>query len=393
MSEYRASAGIERLRERAERLGLPMSVLFQLTDKCNYRCAHCYEVHEDRNELRLDEIQRILGELAQAGVLFLTLTGGEPFMRRDIDDILVSARQHRFAVRLYTTGHFIDDARADRLAELAIQEVHLSLYGGDAASHEAITLMPGSFERTVAAARRLRKRGLGVIIKSPVMTVNVRRYRELIDLIEGLGCTYSLDPKVTPREDGDRSPLHLRPSDTDLAEFYSTFRDLEAATQWREQALAPAANLDGSSCSIGQSSVSINPQGKVFGCVALPIPVGDLREQSFASVWKESAKLQELRSIRWRDIPICRDCTVRPFCSRCHATALLEDGKLLGPSLEACRHAVATREGLRLRGKIGPDELTELPVPLREGAQNEAPVKQRPVLAYGFRSAALRIID
>ena len=374
--------------DRAEQLGVPVSVTFQITDRCNYRCAHCYETHGEAEELSTGEIKRILGEIAAAGVLFLTLTGGEVFMRRDLDEILVEARRLQFAVRLYTTGHFVDKERARRLKELAIQEVHLSLYAPDAQTHDAVTLMPGSFERTVAAARRLRAENVFVVLKSPVMAGNVRKVEAYRALVTELDCKYAMDPTLTTREDGERSPLHLRPSAEDLTQFFATYD-----TEIRAPDPAPfdyAAQNRTGPCSIGRTSCSINPQGLVFGCASLPVPVGDLRKDRFASVWRDSPQLSRLRSITWGDLAICNTCEVRPYCSRCHAMALLEDGNMLGPSTESCRQAVAARESLRQRGLIAADAPAPLPPPLRDGAKPDR--HRSEPLAYGFRPAGLRVI-
>src|SRR5262245_40508758 len=107
------------LAARAQREGRPTTVTFQITDRCNYECVHCYQEHETHdNELTTAEVLRILDELADAGVLFLTFMGGEVFMRRDADEILAAAHARGFALRLLTTGHHITDKRADFLATL-----------------------------------------------------------------------------------------------------------------------------------------------------------------------------------------------------------------------------------------------------------------------------------
>lgn len=392
MSLYAGIGAAEAFVDRAVRLNIPATVTFQITDRCNYRCAHCYETHEDRDELTTFEIKDVLSQLAAMGVLFLGITGGEVYMRRDLDEILAYARELRFAIRLLTTGHFIDDQRAARLKELAIQEVHISLYGADAETHELVTQMPGSFERSVAAIRRLRAHDVFVVVKSPVMSVNIHKWKALRELVEELGCAYTMDPKVTSREDGDKSPLHLRASSGELLDFYSEFSEQTPgrAPDVSQPFDYQARNL-GSPCRIAATGCSINPQGKVFGCVSMPVAGGDLRKERFEDIWRGSTKFAQLRGIKWGDIAVCNECELRPFCNRCHAMALLEDGNMLGPSKEACRHAVAQRESFRARGLIPADTSSALPVPL-QGEAMPAPPRRTEKLAYGFRPSALRVI-
>jgi radical SAM protein with 4Fe4S-binding SPASM domain len=344
------TGGLAVWKAQTEMAGVPQSVLFQVTDRCNYRCVHCYETHGTAQELGTADVLRILHELADAGVLFLTFTGGEFFMRRDADELLAAARKLEFAVKLLTTGHFIDDRRADFIAELGVLEVSMSLYGADAATHEAITVHPGSFERTVAAALRLRARGVPVLLKTPVMSTNSSTWREFIAFAQSLDCRFALDPLVTGREDGEQSPTALRPDDEALRAFYREFGVDHHAPRFERAAGRELRPLDQTPCAAGQTTCRVNPQGLVFPCSSLPTPVGDLQKQPFSTIWRESPELQRLRGLTWDLLPICRTCDVRQYCSRCHAMALLEDGDLLGPSTEACRHAVVLRDALKERG-------------------------------------------
>jgi radical SAM protein with 4Fe4S-binding SPASM domain len=335
-----------RVRSRA-----PVTVLFQVTDRCNYGCIHCYETHGDKAELSLTEIDRILGEIAAAGTLFLTLTGGEFFMRRDAEDILRAARRHRFAVKLLTTGWFVTEERADLIAELGSIQVDMSFYAGDPAVHDHVTQIAGSWRRTVEAAERLRARGVIVTLKTPVMDLNVAGLEGMAEAARALGCEFMFDPKVTSREDGDRGPMSCRASDASLRAFYAS----EGLGVWQKVSSdvpTAAADLDDTPCRAGQDVCGINPQGLVSACHSIPIYGGDLRVQSFRDIWTGSAEIQRVRELTWRRIEECNRCEVRAHCNRCHAMAYLEDGKLDGPSSEACRHAVILRDLLRDRGLV-----------------------------------------
>lgn len=344
------------LADLAHRQGRPVTVTFQVTDRCNYECVHCYQEHTDHDELSFAEVVRILDELADAGVLFLTLMGGEFFMRRDADDILRAAHERGFAIKLLTTGHHVHDRRADLIASLRPIQVDMSLYAATPHLHEAITRQQGSWERTYAAARRLVERKVPVLLKAPVMEQNVEDLASLARLARELGARSSFDAKITGKEDSDQTPVALRMSQDTLRAFYrdegngmagflaTTYADFDPGRELRP--------LDHTPCRAGQQSVAINPQGQVWPCNALPIACGDLRTQSFHDVWTGSRRLEEVRYLRWAEIAECNVCELRSYCQRCHGMALLEQGELRGPSLEACRHAVAVRDSLRERGLI-----------------------------------------
>jgi radical SAM protein with 4Fe4S-binding SPASM domain len=371
MKSHRGAADV--LAEMARRQNRPVTVTFQVTDRCNYDCVHCYQAQAEAPELSFDEIARILRELADFGVLFLTLMGGEFFMRRDADDVLRLAHELGFAIKLLTTGHHVHDRRADLLASLRPIQVDMSMYAATPHRHDEITQHAGSWERTYAAARRLIERRVPVLLKAPVMESNAGELGALARLAATLGAETSFDAKLTGKEDTDQQPVALRMRASTLRTFYrggagcgddaagdNGIAEFLAQTYAGHDPATELRPLHHTPCRAGQQAVSINPQGKVWPCNALPIECGDLRVQSFAEIWGGSRPLEEVRTLRWAEIAECNACRLRSYCQRCHGMALLEQGALRGPSLEACRHAVAVRDSLRERGLI-PDTETELP--------------------------------
>jgi radical SAM protein with 4Fe4S-binding SPASM domain len=356
------------LAARAARSRAPTAATLQVTNRCNYECSHCYQVHDDHaDELSFEEIERILREFADAGVLFLVLMGGEFFMRRDADRILALGHELGFALRLKTTGHHVTDKRADFLATVRPLEVDLSVYAAGRHAHEEVTRHPGSFERTLAAARRLIERRIPVVLRCPVMQGNVGEIEALRQLARDLGAQVSFDPKIVAREDASLEPTTLRMDAEALRTFYRDAMGDTIAGQYvgfdacsgRKEGVEINAR-EASPCGAGARAVSVDPQGKVWPCNVLPVPSGDLRRQSFREIWYGSPQLEEVRAVRWAHLHECNACALRPYCQRCHAMALIEHGEMYGPSLEACRHAVATRDALRDRGVIPATE-TQLP--------------------------------
>lgn len=354
MKLHRRAADL--LAELAHRQGRPVTVTFQVTDRCNYECVHCYQEHIDRDELTFSEIERILREIADAGVLFLTLMGGEFFMRRDADDILRTAHELGFAIKLLTTGHHVHEKRADLIADMRPIQVDLSLYGSKPEVHEQITRHPGSWQRTYDAARRLIARKVPVLLKAPVMESNVSDLAELAELAREMGAESTFDAKITSMENTDQTPVGLRMRAATLRAFYrdqhNGVADYLAESYRQKDPESELRPLHHTPCRAGQQAVSINPRGEVWPCNALPIACGDLRTQSFEEIWSGSTDLAEIRDLRWAKLAECNRCPVRPYCQRCHGMALLEQGQMRGPSLEACRHAVAVRDTLRDQGLI-----------------------------------------
>ena len=147
------------MNQKALNLGLPISVHLDITYRCNERCVHCYLDHDDHGEMTTAEIIDVLEQLADAGVFFLSISGGEVLMRRDFFEIVERARQLLFNVKVKTNGVMIREKEAARLRQLGVEQVQISVYSHRPEVHDAITKLPGSLKRTIRAIRFLKSTG------------------------------------------------------------------------------------------------------------------------------------------------------------------------------------------------------------------------------------------
>jgi AdoMet-dependent heme synthase len=336
------SALSERVVERSMARAIPLSVHVDLTMRCNERCVHCYRVIEDRPELTTAEVKALLGDLARAGTLYLTFSGGEIFLRPDLFELIAEAKRLRFDLRLKSNALLITDERARRLRELGVRQVDVSIYSVDPAVHDAVTKIPGSLVRSLAAIERLREAGVGVKINCPLMRANVAGYRDVRALADRLGVACGIDPMITARNDGDTSTVRLRIGRPDLARV---LRD-ETLSPEPPPTAVPAVrpDLEDIACGAGHNACYVSAYGDVMPCVALPLACGNVRETPFAEIWSDSRSMREVRAIRVRDLHTCASCAAAVFCTRCPGQALVEDGDLYGPSRAACDHALAGAE-------------------------------------------------
>ncbi len=330
---------LDRIASRAQARNIPLSVLLEITGRCHLDCQHCYlDIRKPPPELTTAELCGILDQLSAAGTLFLTVSGGEVFLRKDLFELLAHARRLGLVVRLSTTGTRLGRADAERLAALGLATVELSLYSHHGAVHDSITRRRRSHRKTLRAALLLRRLGVNVVLKAPLIDDSARDYRGVLDLARRIGASGKLDPGIITRRDGDRAPVALRPSAAALA---AVLRDPEMFGA--DRPLPPPAAPDDAPCAIGRRTARIGPDGNVYPCSTYPEAVGNLRQRSFAEIWwGDSALLAELRALRFRDLePACTSCASSGYCNRCLALGLLEHGNARGPVTESCRIAHA----------------------------------------------------
>ncbi len=335
------SSLMQEMNERALKAGVPLGVQMDVTYRCHERCVHCYLDHDDHGEMSAAEIMDVLDQLAEAGVFFLTFSGGEVFMRKDFFCILEYARSLLFCVKVKTTAFMVREKEAERLSDLGLDSVQVSIYSHRPEVHDAITKLPGSLKRSVAGIRLLRERGVKVIIANVLMRQNMRDYPGVVALSKELGATYTIDPTITPMMDGDRSILSLGINHLELREVFRTSELIGNVEDFC--ASPPAVNeddRDGLPCSASHTFCYVSPYGDVFPCVQFPLPTGNLRSQRFIDIWKYSPQMNDVRSIHGRDLPTCSSCSHLGTCTRCPGLAYME-GNMRGPSSQDCEKSFA----------------------------------------------------
>jgi AdoMet-dependent heme synthase len=329
--------------DRALEHRVPLSVQFDLTYRCNERCVHCYLDHDDHGELTTAEVRHVLDQLAAEGTLFLIFSGGELLLRKDFFELLAYARELGFDVKLKTNAILMGEREADRIRDLGVRQVQISIYSHRPEVHDAITKVPGSLVKSLAAIRFLRARGLQVLIANVLMRQNAGDYPHVRALAAELGVECTIDPTITPKMDGDTSILGLRISEPQLLRVYMD-KSLLPDPATEPPPPTDEEMLDARPCSAGHTACYISPYGDVFPCVQFPLPTGNLRRQSFTSVWHHSPEMEGVREIRMRDLPTCSTCSFMTTCTRCPGLAYME-GNMKGPSSADCEKSQTRAAG------------------------------------------------
>jgi radical SAM protein with 4Fe4S-binding SPASM domain len=351
---------LQEMGERALRLGVPFSAQLDLTYRCNEQCVHCYLDHDDHGEMTTAEIKHLLKEMAEAGVFILTFSGGEIFLRKDFFEILECARDLTFCIKLKTNAVLIREAQAARLRDLAVQSVQISIYSHRPEVHDAITKVKGSLRRSINAIRFLKSQGLKVIMANVLMTENMQDYHGVRTLAEELGAEYTLDPTITPMMDGDRGILNLNAGESALRELFRDEMFVGNADDFCAPPPPPdAGSLSSLPCSAGHTACYISPYGEFYPCVQFPLSCGNVRQQRFIDIWRDSEQLKEVRSIRLKDLSGCSQCAHGSTCTRCPGLAFME-GNMRGPSTADCEKSFA-RTGIPSVNLLAKKEKAALP--------------------------------
>jgi len=329
---------------------VPIDGSMEVTKRCNLTCVHCYnnlplsDQQARRTELTLGEHCRILDELAAEGCLWLLYTGGEIFVRKDFLDIYAYAKKTGFLITLFTNATLITPAVAEYLATWRPFSVEVSLYGCTAVTHDRVTGVAKSFDRTMRGVRLLMEVGLPPILKTMVLKPNTHEIWDMKRFVEEeLGLEFRFDAMINPRVDSSLAPLSVRLSPTEVVEL--DLKEPNRKNEWVkfcEHFKRPAHNpaeegVDLYACGGAHNAFAIDASGKLSTCVLWHGESYDLRKGSFKEGWEEFLlKVSRKKATRKTK---CLACELRSMCGMCPANGVLECGDAEEPVDFLCQVA------------------------------------------------------
>jgi MoaA/NifB/PqqE/SkfB family radical SAM enzyme len=372
------------------------SVSWNLTQRCNLECAHCYmSAHagaDTRGELTTAECRRVMDDIASVNPnVFLILTGGEPLLRRDIWDVAGYAADKKFTTVFGTNGVLLREKEARLMRAHGVLGASISLDSIDRAKHDAFRRLPGAWDAAVRATRVLADEGLDFSLHMSVTDWNVKEIPAMIDLARALGAKVLnffflvrtgrgrdlTDIDATAYEEiltylaktqgaGQGPPSFVRrmlgmteaPStrQQDFEDPWSTpvgradgllirakcaphFRRI----LWQLNPSSPLLkNYGHGSCPAGKYYCRITPEGDVTPCPYMPVTAGNLRATGFAELWRSAPVFGDLREAKLGGR--CGACEFSKDCGGCRCRAYATHGDYLAEDT-ACAYQPGAHGG------------------------------------------------
>jgi len=287
-----------RMLQRAFNEASPLNCQIEITYRCNHLCTFCYNSPTGDREMTTEQIFEALRKIADFGVLYVTLTGGEAMCHKDFFKIAAEVRRLGMALRIYSNGYLMADKRVvEKIRALTPTEIEISIHGSKPETHDALTHIKGSFEKTWQAVENLVEAGLKINLKCPITRLNQNELFEIRDRGRRYGLRIQFDAVITPKDDGNKDPLALRADDELIERYWG-----EWYTELHDGTLPPRANHcaseGGANCGTARSGFTIDPYGNILPCVAFRRPAGNiLAIDRMADIWHSSPVLTEIRDL------------------------------------------------------------------------------------------------
>lgn len=334
-------------RQAGERI--PLQVAIEVTRRCPLECLHCYnnlamhDLEASRRELSKEEHFRILDELVDMGCFWLLYTGGEIFARKDFLEIYTYAKKKGFLITLFTNGTILNEQIADYLAEWPPFAIEITLYGRTRETYEALTAIPGSYDRCLRGIQLLKQRGLPLKLKTVATSVNKHEVMAMRQFAETeLGVEFKIDGQINPRIDCSQSPLAVRLSPEEVVAL--DMSTPKAVSEYRRLAKKDTENPPNLAkndsvyfCGGGINSFAINAYGEMGICVISQQETFRLRGAAVKEVWENS--LAELRKRKRTKLTKCVQCRIQSLCGMCPANGEMENGDRESPVSFLCHVA------------------------------------------------------
>ncbi len=350
---------------RPQKLYAPFMVVWDFTRQCNLRCKHCYAnatPYRSSDELTLEEKYEVLRQLDEAGVAAISFSGGEPLISKDFWDIAKKASELGFFVSVATNGTLISEKVAQRLKEIGVRYVEVSIDSADPDKHDEFRGVKGAWQRSINGIKNAKRAGISVGIATTVTKMNYKYLPEIIKLARDLEVdrviAFNFIPTgrgkeiiemdLTPKEREEVLNYLYKELNKGKMQVFSTapmyavvslqhideggkltpthFAELSVPEEYLAEGFALAEFLGG--CGAGRIYCSIERNGDIQPCVFLPITVGNVLKDGFLNVWHNNEILEKLRD---RENYACSDCPYRYICGGCRARAYAYYGDISGP--------------------------------------------------------------
>ncbi|MBN1578964.1 MAG: radical SAM protein [Chitinispirillaceae bacterium] len=342
-----------RVRQKIESLamrGFPVSGAIELTTRCNLGCRYCF-VDPRQSELSTRQLFTALDRFADAGVMSLLLTGGEPFLREDILDILAYIVEKRFfQTVILSNGTLLRDDHINFLIEHTahIGYLRFSFFSHLAPVHDAFTRQPGSFELALANADRLKRGGVEIVVIINLTEENIGALPATKSFFRCRG--FQVAVGVSKVYTDDR--IHRVCGQTTTFEFYKrylSFVDEEGRQAMRSTFESACSRGDGGDllCESLFGMIALLAGGDITPCLSFRnAPIGNITrdQRPLKEILSESPLIKRLRSLRRSDLEPCNSCRFVRYCILCPGMILSETGSFDKPLAQTCNHTKALYE-------------------------------------------------
>lgn len=344
------------LHQKGKETGIPVSGTFELTSRCNFSCKMCY-VHSSECNLQKDEMSaewwiETGKKAAEAGMIFLLLTGGEPLLREDFPYIYTELKKLGFVISINTNGYLLSGRIAELFKKNPPSRLNVSLYGSSDDTYERLTGVRG-FSTVIKNIEDMRSSGIDVRLNCSLAKENYEDMEGIFQVANRLNLHIKTTPYMYPQiragKSSGENEHRLAPVEAAKCrvgwsllrytpeEFVNRAKGMQMGIETFEKECIEDTELGKVRCRAGKTSCWINKNGEMSLCGIIDKSF-DIKTLGFAEAWKRVEAYTETITL-----PIqCTTCKYRHFCNVCAAVCYTETGSFSSVPEFVCKFSEET---------------------------------------------------
>jgi len=298
------------------------------------------DVTSKRAELSAEQWVSLAEQAVEHGMLFLLLTGGEVFLRRDFLSVYEPLTSMGLSLIVYSNGTLVTPQLAQAMGRRPPSRMEITLYGASPETYGRVTGSADAFQRAICGVDMLRDAGVATALKFTITRSNLHEREAVREIAHTRGLPLKTSWLLTSRVDGLPSEVA---SERLSAEEVIDLEEADPAS--REMWSNVSATVVGAECAdpmyclAGKASFAVNPAGEMSPCMDLPFPAARPLDIGFQAAWEEVRAFVKTVGAS----PVCASCETRAWCPICPARAFVETRSIDGVDAYACAIARARR--------------------------------------------------
>jgi len=329
----------------------PLEAMLEVTTACNASCAYCYMRQEPQHtDLSTSDMFRVIDKLDEAGIMFLGLSGGEPFIRKDILEIL----QYIFSKNIFKTtiisnGTLMNDEHVRFMLKhkLFFSIMRFSVFSHVREVHDAYVGVPGAYDTIIANALKLKAGGIPIIILLNVIQENLETFNESKKKFEAMGFIVLIS---FLKEINNRHLYSLLKAQSSEEFFVKAFMELDhkdrIAHKEDFQKRTALKEINPGLCNGLTASITVEADGMLIPCASFRRKkIGSiLQGKSILQLLRESKDVCEIRSVDKSKLDGCKTCKYTNACDLCLGLSYSEHEDLYHRPEQFCNYINALRK-------------------------------------------------
>lgn len=296
---------------------VPLRVQFEITEKCNFSCYYCYaEPLRGQEDLKLEDIKKIIDKLDEMGIVFLELTGGEVLSRNDFLDILKYINTKKFIVSIFTNASQLNDEIIKEIKNGNINHIRTSLLAPNEEMCDELTGIKGSFKSIINGINLLKESNIKFSINSPLTNPNIGMLNEYRELEEELNIKIDTSINLCATFDGYEKVKKYSLDRSNIGQLQNFFPSLVGCKDLYINNI----------CSALKSKFAIDCSGNVLPCMKYRKKIGNLLFDDIIDIWNSNLALSTYKEI-YEISDDCQNCDIKRYCKYCPGIILYYKNK------------------------------------------------------------------